>query len=89
MQIVLSVLAAVAYALAAYFKNLSASGEKFDSAKFIRTVLIGFVVGIASKASGIEVTEENILELSAGYAGAVAVLENLVKLVYNVLKKKQ
>lgn len=88
MQVVLSVLAAIVYSLAVYFKNLSASGEKFDESKFIRTIIVGAVVGIASKAAGVEVTQENIVELSASYAGVVAVVENVLKLIYNLLKKK-
>lgn len=89
MQVVLSILAAIVYSLAVYFKNLSATGEKFDETKFLRTIIVGAIVGIASKAAGIEVTQENVVELSAGYAGTVAVVENVLKLIYNLIKKKQ
>ena len=69
------VLGGALYAVSGYLK----SKEKFDKQKFLRTLVLGAIVGATNAMLGLPITEEAVL--IALSAGEVAVIENFIKAV--------
>jgi len=69
------------YAVSGYLK----SGEKFDSKKFVKTIVLGALVGLTNSILGLPITEDAVL--LALSAGEVAILENFVKAVVKAYVK--
>jgi len=83
-----SILAAVVYAASMYLKkNLSDNPQSFDPLKFLSTVIVGAIVGIVMCQSGTQVTEQDFETQLATYAGLVAVVENVLKILYRYFKR--
>lgn len=82
-QIGLPIIAAVIYALAAYFKNSGGpDGQTFEKTKFIATLVVGGVIGVIMVASGLPVTEESVALQMATYGGLVMLTEYIIKGIY-------
>jgi F0F1-type ATP synthase assembly protein I len=81
---ILAVLAAIMYAGTEFIKKYMdpTNPENFDYVKFIATIVIGAVIGVASGYQGTIPTELSITEQLALYAGATVVLENVLKIIY-------
>jgi len=79
--IILAILGAIMYALTGYAKQYTT--ESFDEEKFVVTIFIGFVVGIASYLLGITFDPAYQLLISTGIIVAV---ENVAKAVYRRYK---
>ncbi len=72
-QVFYGVLGGLIYALTGYLK----SGEKFNTDKMLRTIILGAVVGLFNSLAGVSMDGETITMLLS--AGEVAVAENLLK----------
>ncbi|RKY68967.1 MAG: hypothetical protein DRQ24_11225 [Candidatus Latescibacterota bacterium] len=77
--ILIAIVAAAIFASAGYLK--SSGTENFDATKFSATVLVGAIVGVVMYFGGVPVTEANVIEQLAAYAGIVAVVENILKAI--------
>ena len=71
--LVYGIIGGALYAGSGYLK----SGEKFDKHKFLRTLVLGAIVGSTNAIMGLPITEDAIL--LALSAGEVAVIENFIK----------
>jgi uncharacterized membrane protein YjjP (DUF1212 family) len=61
----------------------------FDPISFAATVIIGAFVGVMAAYSGSEITQMSIETQLAAYGSVIAVLERILKTVYNyVITKK-
>ena len=77
--IAVAILAAIIFAASGYLKSVGT--EDFDAPKFAATDLVGAIVGAIMYASGSPVTEANVLEQLAAYAGIVVIVENILKAI--------
>jgi hypothetical protein len=74
--IVLStIIAGLIYALSGYFKS---TDEAWDSVKFIRTVIIGVIVGIAMLVLDMDVSEAHAFIIGLGI---VPLIDNAIKAI--------
>lgn len=78
--------AAVAAAVYAsiWYMRARQKGEEFDYKKYLSTVIVGFGIGFFLGLMGDVVSFDTVQEQLAGYAGAVAMVEGILK----VLKEK-
>lgn len=85
----IAIVAAVMYAGTQFLKRTTQDNpEAFDYYKFGATVIIGAGIGAVAGSSG-RVPSEVDVELQLGlYAGATAIIENVLKLAWRVVKKK-
>ena len=79
MTILIAIIAAAVFAASGYLK--SSNFESFEATKFAATVIVGVTVGAIMYASGLEVTESNVMAQIAAYAGVIAVVENALKAI--------
>jgi len=86
MEIVISIGMAIAVSLIIFMGKLQ-GGQAFDPQKFIRTLIVGLIVGVSAKGSGIDITTENWPELLAASSGIIAVSDQLLKILMFWLKK--
>lgn len=75
-EIIVSALTAgLVYALTGYFKS---AGEAWDSLKFIRTVIIGVIVGVVILGFDMEVSEAHAFIIGLG---VVPIIDNILKAI--------
>lgn len=87
--ILYAVIASIAYSLTHYFKKAKKDEpQAFDPSKLLSTAAIGALIGIAFAASGVEVSQLAVEQQLVAYAGLVAVVENVLKAGYRIVKKK-
>ena len=79
MTILIAIIAASIFAASGYLK--SSNFENFEVTKFAATVIVGMAVGAIMYASGLEVTESNVMAQLAAYVGVIAVVENILKAI--------
>ena len=84
---ILAVLAAIVYAGTEFIKKYldSEHPETFNYVKFVATLIIGAVIGVAAGYEGTIPTQLSITEQLALYAGSVVVLENVLKIIYKFI----
>ena len=87
--IILAVLAAIMYAGTEFIKKYldSEHPETFNYIKFLATIIIGGIIGVAVGYEGTIPTQLSITEQLALYAGSVVVLENVLKIIYKFIRK--
>ena len=87
--IILAVLAAIMYAGTEFIKKYldSEHPETFNYIKFLATIIIGGIIGVAAGYEGTIPTQLSITEQLALYAGSVVVLENVLKIIYRFVIK--
>ncbi len=78
-QILFSVAVALCLGFVQYIGKLRKGGEAFSLAKFVRTGIVGLVIGVVAGFSGVEITEETWPLLAAANAGTVAAAEAILK----------
>ena len=78
--ILVGVLAGAAYAVAGYFKARQKNGEDFDVNKFLKTLVLGAVLGAVNYYFGLGWVGEEIA--ATALAGEVAVVEQVLKAVF-------
>ena len=61
----------------------------FDPISFAATAIIGAFVGVMAAYSGSEITQMSIETQLAAYGSVIAVLERILKTVYNYLENKE
>ena len=69
------------------FMNKFNKGEKFELSKFIRTIIIGVVIGGIAGFQGMTITADNWQALVAGNAGAVAVIDQITIFAMKAIKR--
>ena len=69
------------------FMNKFNKGEKFELPKFIRTIIIGVVIGSIAGFQGMTITADNWQALVAGNAGAVAVIDQITIFAMKAIKR--
>lgn len=74
------IVSAVVYSIIFYAKKREA-GQDFDPNKFIATVVIGAFVGLGLGLSGVEITQENVVQMLVANVGIIALLESMIKWV--------
>ena len=84
---ILAVLAAIVYAGTEFIKKYldPEHPETFNYVKFVATLIIGAVIGVAAGYEGTIPTQLSITEQLALYAGSVVVLENVLKIIYKFI----
>jgi hypothetical protein len=80
-----SVMAAV-YSGLFYAKHWQQAKEPFEWQKFAATLAVGIVVGVVAALSGGEVFQADIETKLVAYAGAIALIETILKLGYRSLR---
>ncbi|MEM4497322.1 MAG: hypothetical protein QW692_00665 [Nitrososphaerota archaeon] len=78
--IIAGVVGGALYALAGYLKAREKNGEKFDAAKFGKTILLGAVLGALNYALGLGLIGDDIAVMAL--AGEVAVIEQIAKAMF-------
>lgn len=78
---IVGVLAGITYALSGYLK--SSNNEKFDAEKFVRTVIIGAIVGGYAAYKGISMDKAYMFVISTGI---VAYIDNALKFISRLKK---
>lgn len=79
-----SIVVAIAYSIYSYVqKTTKEDPEKFDVAKFGKTVFAGFIVGVFLYTQGYEVTPENVYSLLA--SGFVTVIVDRAVTIFSRL----
>ena len=61
----------------------------FDPIQLVATVIIGAFVGVMAAYSGSEITQMSIETQLAAYGSVIAVLERILKTLYNYLENKE
>ena len=87
-----AIFAAVLYSLIWWAsKNIDPTkpSENFDFLSLGATVLIGAGVGIAATFTGSPITQLNIETQLVAYGSVIAVLERILKTLYNYLENKE
>lgn len=87
-QIAEPALAAAGYSLLWYGRRRTQTGETFDASKFAATVLVGIAAGIGMAWAGIDVSQGTIETRLVAYAGAVSVIEALLKSIKDAYKSR-
>lgn len=84
---VVYVLGAVVYSLVSYFsKRTKPGGEEFDFRLFLRTVIVGVIVGAVAWQQGLVVDLGNFWQLASAI-GAPALAERIVQIIYRLLRE--
>ena len=86
MGVVYSIIMALIISLGTFVTKLQ-KGEPFDAAKLLRTVIIGAVLGGAAWYGGAVITPENWEAYLLANAGAIAVADQAVKFISNLIWK--
>ena len=73
-------LAGAAYAIAGYFKARQRNGEDFDVNKFLKTLVLGAVLGAINYYFGLGWVGDDIAMLAL--SGEVAVIEQILKAIF-------
>jgi len=80
--IMLGLIGGALYAVSGFLKSMD---EKFEYKKFLRTVVLGAIVGATNSLLGIPVTEDAVMVALS--AGEVAIVENFLKSVIKYYAK--
>jgi len=89
MTVLLSIIGALAYCLTSFSKKHNA-GQSWDWSKFISTMIIAGIVGFIARETPLsKMTEQWVVAQIASYAGAVAVIENVIKFIWRLIRKKR
>ncbi len=85
----IAILSALIYSVVFYAKHYFKPGkpEPFDPTKLGATLLVGAVLGVIFYAGGVGITAEAVEMQLIAYAGIVALVESVLKLVYRGIKK--
>ncbi len=70
------------YATSGFLKNFE---EKFDYKKFLRTLILGAIVGVTNAMLGLPITEDAVMVALS--AGEVAIIENFLKSITKYYKQ--
>jgi len=82
-QIFVAVIGAAIYAVVFYAKNNSTDPQDFDWGKFFGTLVVGGAIGFANFVfGGILPTQGGIESDLVIYAGATAIVENVIKAIW-------
>ena len=73
-------LAGAAYAIAGYFKARQRNGEDFDVNKFLKTLVLGAILGTVNYYFGLGWVGDDIAMLAL--SGEVAVIEQVLKAIF-------
>lgn len=86
--IIVAIIAAASYAATQYLKRIPTDHpEAFDKTKFLATVTLGALIGMVSALNGVIPDQTNVELQLILYAGATVIIENVIKIIYEMLKK--
>jgi hypothetical protein len=86
LTILIAVGSALIYGLVFYAKALVKDGAQFEPVKFFSTLLVGAAVGVALVLAGNPLSQEAIEAQLLANAAVVALVETLVKIVWEAVK---
>lgn len=87
-QVAASIVAAIGIALITFFsKKVKKGREQFDFKKIGRTVLIGLGLGVIAYYQDYNLTLENYQQYMSTNIGIIAVLDQGIKFVWNLISK--
>ena len=81
-------IAAAGYSMLWYLRRRAQSSEPRQLSKFVATVLVGAAVGIAMGVAGIDVTQGSVEARLVAYAGAVSLVEAVIKSIRDAYKSR-
>lgn len=82
--ICIALLMAVVYVILGVTKSV---GEKFNPTKAGATIALGVFIGVMMYASGIPITEVNVLGQLSIYGGLLYFFENLIKAITRRIRR--
>ena len=84
-----AIVAALAYSLIFYVKKAvrEKNPPEFDYTKLGATLVVGLVIGIVFYIGGVPIATEAVETQLIAYAGVVALVESILKLIYRAIKK--
>ena len=87
--VVYAILASLVYSLIFYVKKAVRKKDppEFDYAKLGATLVVGLVIGIVFYIGGVPIATEAVETQLIAYAGVVALVESILKLIYRGLKR--
>lgn len=81
-------ISALVYSLVFYMsKRTKAGGETWDEQKFIRTFVLGMLLGFVAYLMGIEISVTNY-EMIILNTGIVGLSEQIIKAIYRIAEKR-
>ncbi len=72
------ILSAMAYSIVFYAKKQQ-KGEKFDPQKLGATLVVGAATGAFLWLNGVEITQENVVNILVANVGIIALAESVIK----------
>jgi len=84
-----AMLASIAYSVAFFAKEKADfDPEKFQTKKFLATLVVGIGVGISMELTGASLAFDNFESQLAAMAGTIAIVESLLKAMYRTVKQR-
>jgi len=83
-SILQGIIGGILYALSGYLKHKGRENVNFNPEKFIKTIILGAIIGFISGYSGLSFSEAEGILIQTGM---VAVIEQLAKALYYYLKE--
>lgn len=87
--VIKAVVAALVYSIVFYIKKReSAKPEDFNRFKFISTLIVGVIIGLALWSSGVPLSQMTLAEELAAMTGTIALVESVLKTLYRSYKNR-
>lgn len=87
-QIIMSVGMAFLLSIVTYMTKMQ-KGEGFDAFKFIRTLVIGLVIGGIAWQQNVQVTGDNWESYITANAGVIAFIDQGIKFIWRLVSDKE
>ena len=87
----IAVISALVYSVIFYCKKAMKPDKppEFDYMKLASTLIVGLIIGIAFCLSGLAITAEAIEVQLIAYAGVVALVESILKIIYRAVFERK
>lgn len=86
----LAIVSAAVYSIVFFFKKYASDNpEEFKWKKLLATLIVGVVIGAVYGYMGFDITQMLIFEQLAMYAGTIAIVESIIKIIWRTYKKNK